>query len=69
MSFEIVKKNYDRGLWTKQMVAMAVRKGVITPEQYSMITQVGFLLKPEPMAEERIAAMLEFQSMMMLPDE
>jgi uncharacterized XkdX family phage protein len=38
MSFEIVKKNYDRGLWTKQMVAMAVRKGVITPEQYSIIT-------------------------------
>ena len=38
MSFEIIKKNYERGLWTKQMVAMAVRNGVITPEQYSMIT-------------------------------
>ncbi len=38
MSFEIIKKNYERGLWTKQMVAMAVRKGVITPEQYQEIT-------------------------------
>ena len=38
MSFEIVKKNCERGLWTRQMVAMAVRKGVITPEQYRIIT-------------------------------
>jgi len=38
MSFEIIKRNFDRGLWTKQMVAMAVRKGVITPEQYHEIT-------------------------------
>jgi uncharacterized XkdX family phage protein len=38
MSFETIKKNYERGLWTKRMVAMAVRKGIITPEQYSMIT-------------------------------
>lgn len=38
MCFETIKKNFERGLWTKQMVAMAVRKGVITPEQYSMIT-------------------------------
>jgi uncharacterized XkdX family phage protein len=38
MSFEIIKKNYERGLWTKQMVAMAVRKGVITPDEYEEIT-------------------------------
>jgi uncharacterized XkdX family phage protein len=38
MSFEIVKRNFDRGLWTKQMVAVAVKKGVITPEQYREIT-------------------------------
>lgn len=36
--FEIIKKNYERGLWTKQMVAVAVKKGVITPEQYKKIT-------------------------------
>ena len=38
MSFEIIKRNFDRGLWTKQMVAVAVKKGVITPEQYQEIT-------------------------------
>lgn len=38
MSFEIVKKNYERGLWTKQMVAVAVKKGIISPEQYQEIT-------------------------------
>ena len=38
MSFEIIKRNFDRGLWTRQMVAMAVRKGIITPEQYQEIT-------------------------------
>ncbi len=38
MSFEIIKKNYDRGLWTKEMVKLAVVKGVITANQYKEIT-------------------------------
>lgn len=38
MTYEMIKKNYDRGLWNKQMVAVAVKKGVITPEQYKEIT-------------------------------
>jgi len=38
MTYEIIKKNYDRGLWSKQMVAVAVKKGIITPEQYKEIT-------------------------------
>jgi len=38
MTFEIVKKNYDRKLWNKQMVAVAVTKGVITAAQYQEIT-------------------------------
>lgn len=38
MSFEIIKRNYDRKLWSKRMVALAVQKGVITPEQYKEIT-------------------------------
>jgi uncharacterized XkdX family phage protein len=37
MNFDIVKNNYDKGLWTKQLVKMAVRKGVITKEQYEEI--------------------------------
>lgn len=38
MSFEIIKRNFDRGLWSANMVALAVRKGVITAEQYRTIT-------------------------------
>lgn len=38
MSFEMIKKNYERKLWTKAMVKVAVKKGVITKEQYEEIT-------------------------------
>ena len=38
MNFETVKKNFDRGLWSAAMVKMAVRKGVITKEEYEAIT-------------------------------
>lgn len=38
MNFETIKKNFDKGLWNKTMVKMAVRKGVITKEQYTEIT-------------------------------
>ena len=38
MTFEMIKKNYDRKLWNKQMVKTAVTKEVITKEQYFEIT-------------------------------
>lgn len=38
MNYDIIKRNFDRGLWTTLMVKMAVRKGVITSEQYKEIT-------------------------------
>ena len=38
MTYELVKRNFDRGLWTAQMVRLAVRKGVITKEQFNEIT-------------------------------
>ena len=38
MNFETIKKNFDRGLWNAAMVKIAVRKGVITKEQYAEIT-------------------------------
>ena len=38
MNYETIKRNYNRGLWNKAMVKMAVRKGVITKEQYQEIT-------------------------------
>lgn len=37
MSFERIKFNYDAGLWSKPMVRMAVKKGVITKEQFKEI--------------------------------
>lgn len=38
MTYEIIKRNYEKGLWNMQMVKMAVAKGVITAEQYEEIT-------------------------------
>ena len=35
--FEKIKKWYTQGLWTAEMVANAVKKGVITEEQYEEI--------------------------------
>lgn len=43
MSYEMIKRNFDRGLWTTGMVAVAVRKGVITPEQYEAITGQSYM--------------------------
>ena len=38
MNYDRVKYYFEAGLWSKQMVKMAVRKGVITKEQYKEIT-------------------------------
>ena len=38
MNYETVKKNFERGLWSASMVKMAVKKGVITKDQYEEIT-------------------------------
>ena len=38
MNYEAIKKNYEKGLWTLALVKMAVKKGIITKEQYAEIT-------------------------------
>lgn len=38
MNYATVKRNYERGLWSKAMVKMAVRKGIITKAEYLEIT-------------------------------
>ena len=38
MNYETIKRNFERGLWNVAMVKMAVRKGVITKEQFKEIT-------------------------------
>ena len=38
MSYDRIKYYYNAGLWNKQMVKLAVRKGIITKTQYIQIT-------------------------------
>lgn len=38
MNFKIIKRNYAKGLWSKVMVKTAVKKGIITKEEYQEIT-------------------------------
>lgn len=42
MNFETIKRNFDRGLWNIAMVRMAVKKGVITAEQFKEITGIKY---------------------------
>ena len=37
MNYETVKSNYEKGLWNKTLVRMAVKKGIITKEEYEEI--------------------------------
>lgn len=43
MNYERVKYYYEAGLWSKPMVKMAVKKGVITIEQYAEITGEDYI--------------------------
>ena len=38
MNFATIKRNYDKGLWNLNMVRMAVRKGVISKQEFKDIT-------------------------------
>ena len=38
MNFEKIKYYFEAGLWNAAMVKMAVKKGVITKEEYAEIT-------------------------------
>lgn len=38
MTYEIVKKNFEKGLWSETVVRIAVRKGIITAAQFKEIT-------------------------------
>ena len=43
MTFETIKRNYDRQLWNKSMVGLAVKKNVITAEQYQEIVGEAYV--------------------------
>lgn len=38
MNFETIKRNYDKKLWSLNMVKTALKKGAITKEEFKMIT-------------------------------
>ena len=38
MNFATVKRNFDTGLWSIALVKIAVKKGVITKEQFKELT-------------------------------
>lgn len=40
--FALVKKYYDKGLWSERMVGDAVEKKWITAEEYGMIVGVEY---------------------------
>ena len=42
MNFDRIKYFYDAGLWSKPMVKVAVKKGIITKEQYKEITNEDY---------------------------
>lgn len=45
MNYTTIKSNYEKGLWTKAMVKIAVKKGIITKEQYKEITNDEYIVK------------------------
>lgn len=42
MNYKTIKRNYERKLWSKTMVKVAVRKGIITKEEYKEITKEDY---------------------------
>lgn len=42
-AYEMAKKNYDRGLWTVEMVKALVKNALITAEQFEEITSEKFV--------------------------
>lgn len=38
MDYETIKNNYEKGLWNILLVKMAVKKGLITKDEYKEIT-------------------------------
>lgn len=39
MNFNIIKKNFEKGLWSESLVKMAVKKGVITQDECALILE------------------------------
>ena len=42
MNYEMIKRNFEKGLWNIQMLKIAVKKGIITREQFKEITKENY---------------------------
>ena len=42
MNYKMIKRNFEKGLWSVQMVKTAVKKGVITKEEFKEITNQDY---------------------------
>lgn len=60
MNFEIIKKNYDKNLWTKKMVGMAYKKGVISDAEYASIVNEAY--EPETLEEAKSLKLAEIDA-------
>lgn len=52
MNFRRIKKNFDNNLWDKNMVRLAVQKGVISKREYTLITSETYDTIPNTRQEE-----------------
>lgn len=60
MNFEIIKKNYAKKLWTKKMVGVALKKGIITEEEYELIVNEAY--EPETLEEAKNLKLAEIDA-------
>lgn len=58
-TFDLAKKNYERGLWTDDMLAKLVVKGKLTSAQYEEITKEAYPAEGEVSAEEALKELQE----------
>lgn len=54
MNFDTIKNNFDRGLWTSKMVRNAVKKGIITSEQFTLITNEEYSSDSDDLSAQEI---------------
>lgn len=60
MNYELIKKNYAKKLWTKKMVGVALKKGIITEKEYESIVNEAY--EPETLEEAKNLKLAEIDA-------
>lgn len=58
MTFDQIKKNYDRKLWTSAQVQMCVRKGLISQAQADAITGENPISQADMLTPDEVVSIL-----------